>query len=706
MRRTNEPGRFARSRGNTLALAALVGLVGALIPATAWGESAATPTPEPGFTAVPDETMTSPETTSTSAPEPTPSALPVPTPTQTAGPAPQESAAADEATTVPDPTNPASYGGDTTEDEAQPGGYAGPEGFQATSLVGWKAGNIISDAKMFASGTMSTAQIQTFLNGKVPKCQSGYVCLKDYKQNTITKAATTWCPGTYQGAQAESAASIISKAAKACGVNEQVLLVMLQKEQGLVTHVWPSDWRYTIAMGYACPDNAACDTAYYGFQNQMYMAASQLKRYTMDSWFNWYPVGRTSNVRWHPNASCGSGPVFIENKATAALYYYTPYQPNAAALRAGYGEGDSCSAYGNRNFYNYFTDWFGSTGSTPTLPSSGLVKAGNDVYLLTRGGKYAVGPTVINEYTVAFGKPMAVSAVDIAGLETFGRATKFIRNADTGDVAFLGGTQKHQFRSCAQVAAFGSACNAETLLPPSDYNRFATGPVLTWFVRLAVGGEYHLIEDGVAYLLADSALARALNGGQMPYTVVLPSEGVAKYVGKVTSVRRDPRVTVEPAGSTRTYLPTWDGRLLYVPNWKLATEMGIVMSRRVSGVSSTELRGYTTQGELSFFVTCDGQRYVAAGGVLHRVTASAATGFATANVGTKLCKVAPIAAGTLNRVFIQGEGRNEVYVADGGKFRHVTSRARITQLNGGVWPSVLAVDPGLVDWLPKGALLR
>ena len=56
---------------------------------------------------------------------------------------------------------------------------------------------------------------------------------------------------------------------------------------------------------------------------------------------------------------------YIQNQATANLYYYTPYQPNAAALRAGYGEGDGCSAYGNRNFYQYFTDWFGSTQRDP-----------------------------------------------------------------------------------------------------------------------------------------------------------------------------------------------------------------------------------------------------------------------------------------------------------------------------------------------------
>nr|WP_240921422.1 hypothetical protein [Microbacterium excoecariae] len=91
------------------------------------------------------------------------------------------------------------------------------------------------------------------------------------------------------------------------------------------------------------------------------MAAYQLQRYTKDSYFSWYPVGRSSQVLWHPNSSCGSAAVTIKNDATAALYYYTPYQPNRAALNAGYGVGDSCSSYGNRNFYNYYTDWFGPT---------------------------------------------------------------------------------------------------------------------------------------------------------------------------------------------------------------------------------------------------------------------------------------------------------------------------------------------------------
>ncbi|MBW9111875.1 cell wall-binding repeat-containing protein [Microbacterium ureisolvens] len=234
----------------------------------------------------------------------------------------------------------------------------------AADLSKFQPGNIVSDVVFFHKDSMSEAQIQAFLEQKVPRCQSGYTCLRDWYDTSRTTGADAMC-GAYSGGVRERASRIIYKVAQACGINPQVILVMLQKEQGLVTHVWPSDWRYTIAMGQGCPDTAACDTRYYGFFNQVYGAAWQLKRYAnppgTSQYFTWYAPGKTWNVRWHPNAACGSGAVYIQNQATANLYYYTPYQPNAAALRAGYGEGDACSSYGNRNFYQYFTDWFGST---------------------------------------------------------------------------------------------------------------------------------------------------------------------------------------------------------------------------------------------------------------------------------------------------------------------------------------------------------
>lgn len=225
-------------------------------------------------------------------------------------------------------------------------------------------GEIISDATFYKSGAMSVGEIEAFISGKGAACvpgRDGSLCLKTFRQDTTSRAATTRCTSPYVGTGNESAAQIVAKVSSACGINPQVLLVMLQKEQGLLTASGTGLTlsRYQKAMGYACPDTAPCDAQYYGFQNQVYSAAAQLKGYALTP-NNWnHRAGVVNNVRFHPNATCGASAVFIKNQATASLYNYTPYQPNAAALAAGSGTGDSCSSYGNRNFYNYFKLWFG-----------------------------------------------------------------------------------------------------------------------------------------------------------------------------------------------------------------------------------------------------------------------------------------------------------------------------------------------------------
>lgn len=255
----------------------------------------------------------------------------------------------------------------------------------AAANVDFNPGYIISDEKFFDATTMDEGAIASFLHREGSRCSSN--CLKDYRQSTNTRPVDTYCNG-YQGASNETAARIIEKTARSCGINPQVLLVLLEKEQTLITHASPSSTRYTIATGYACPDTAACDTRYYGFHNQVYSAARQFKIYAEGRYFTYFAPGRTWNIRWHPEASCGSAPVFIENKATAALYYYTPYQPNAAALRAGPGgTGDACSAYGNRNFSRFFNQWFG----TPTVSTHGGIAS---VWLANGGAGGRIGGPV------------------------------------------------------------------------------------------------------------------------------------------------------------------------------------------------------------------------------------------------------------------------------------------------------------------------
>jgi hypothetical protein len=223
----------------------------------------------------------------------------------------------------------------------------------------FRAGNIISDATFFQSNALTADQVQAFLAGKEQHCTAanGQPCLKDFRASTPSLAATAYC-GAYGGQASESAAQIIRRVGEACGISQQVLIVLLEKEQGIVSSGAPTSRMYRSATGYGCPDTADCDTQYYGFFNQVYNAAHQFQRYTKTS-SNWRYKPGWNDIQWHPDTACGSGRVWIENQATANLYNYTPYQPNLAAVLNLYGTGDACSSYGNRNFWRIFTDWFG-----------------------------------------------------------------------------------------------------------------------------------------------------------------------------------------------------------------------------------------------------------------------------------------------------------------------------------------------------------
>jgi hypothetical protein len=243
----------------------------------------------------------------------------------------------------------------------------------AVSSTDWDPGYIISDSVFTNSNSMTVNQIQAFLNSRMPTCDNNgtkpyggttraaygtsrgspppYTCLKDYSQS------------------GRSAARIIYDAGKAHSINPQVILATLQKENSLITDDWPWPYQYRTAMGYGCPDTAPCDAEYFGFTNQVNKAAWQFRRYLENpSGYN-FSVG-TRFVRYSPNASCGGTNVFIRSAGTAALYNYTPYQPNSASINSYPGSGNTCSSYGNRNFWYTFNEWFGWSTRQPVYDAS------------------------------------------------------------------------------------------------------------------------------------------------------------------------------------------------------------------------------------------------------------------------------------------------------------------------------------------------
>ncbi|WP_223695096.1 hypothetical protein [Leifsonia poae] len=227
----------------------------------------------------------------------------------------------------------------------------------ASGTPAFDAGEIISDDSFFNPNAMTAADIQVFLDDRSCTPKDGVPCLARYRIDTPDVAASKDRCTALRGARDEPASSIIARVAQACTISPRVLLVLLQKEQSLLTA--PSASGYQKATGYACPDTAACDRKYFGFFNQVYRAAWQFREYTVHP-ADWrYRIG-ANRIQYHPDASCGSSTVRIVNQATANLYNYTPYQPNEETLTRPTGPAGSCSTFGNLNFSRLYTEWFGS----------------------------------------------------------------------------------------------------------------------------------------------------------------------------------------------------------------------------------------------------------------------------------------------------------------------------------------------------------
>ena len=242
----------------------------------------------------------------------------------------------------------------------------------AVALAGsdWVPGNIISDSLFYDANAMSQGEIQAFLNARIRSCATSdclnvlQYTVKPRERQSSSLTGQVICEPLPGGKM--SAAALIFAAQSSCGISAKVILVILQKEQSLITGSFaraPSQYALDRAMGMACPDRAPCAAYALGFGNQIYEGARQLKVYKAGR-FGRQPG--VQSIEFSPTPSCGASVINVQNYATAALYNYTPYQPNAAALTDLYGSGNDCSSYGNRNFWRDYTAWFGSTQGLPS----------------------------------------------------------------------------------------------------------------------------------------------------------------------------------------------------------------------------------------------------------------------------------------------------------------------------------------------------
>lgn len=341
-------------------------------------------------------------------------------------------------------------------------------------------GLIISDSVFYDFGTMTVSEIQRFLESKVPVCRAndgGPTCLRDYISDQLEKPGEDGKCAPMPAVPNIRASQMIYNIARACGINPKVLLVTLQKEQGLIQAANPTAYMYRAAMGYGCPDSdpAICGKVWTGLFNQLYKGAGQLQWYgDPRGSFTYLKVGRTANIRFHPNSSCGTKPVLIKSIATTALYYYTPYTPNDAALKNLYGTGDSCSAYGNRNFWRFFSDWFGSPIGGGFL----LKSETSPTYLIVDNNKYLISDPAMIEALKPLGPLGVISQDYLDSFATASTLSRLIKSA-TGQYWFFDEGKKFTITTCNQAATLGLDCVTAVQLTSSQLSALANGGALT-----------------------------------------------------------------------------------------------------------------------------------------------------------------------------------------------------------------------------------
>jgi len=571
-----------------------------------------------------------------------------------------------------------------------------PDPARAADARLFSPGNIVSDAVFYDGGALTADAVQAILLSKVPSCSSSYACLTTFRQNTPSLAASPGRCAAYDGRDAESAAAIIARVGQACGISQKVMIVLLQKEQGLVTNSRPGQSSFDHATGFGCPDTAACDPNVAGFFYQIYYAARQFKVYlTSPGSFN-YRAGAANNILFHPNRDCGASTVYIVNAATAGLYNYTPYQPNSAALGNMYGLGDGCSSYGNRNFFAYFSDWFGS----PTAGSS-LIRTSDspNIWLVSGASKYLIPDSSLLSSFSVLGQVAYVSQSVIDTYATMQNATNIIRAGD-GSIFFHDASIKLGISTCGLVVDYGGSCASAagyTQLTDYQVSQFSNGPPLTNLFGTTTGRRF-LISAGVKHEVLDdrSKVAAGISGD---YPIL--TDGAVARLPYGAPIARDSVFILNRQSGQYSLLA--GGAIHSVER---ATQAQYGIAQRISGVLDPEsISALPASSSFSGSVTTPGGQAVLSGGNSFRWPDG----------------VAPLAAGSptisqelLNTyspglasvgMFVKTESGSTVYLVGATDVRPISSWSTLVALAGTPSVAIVTLPDATVAQLARGPIL-
>ncbi len=233
-------------------------------------------------------------------------------------------------------------------------------------------GLLLSDYDLLNFNGMGLNEIQKFLEEKNSylanyKTTSSYGKEKSAAEIIYDAAVNNYDCSGVKLSETPTEEERAAKCKKIGTVNPKFLLVLLQKEQSLVESKNPKESQLDWATGYGCPDSWACNPYFKGFGKQINSAALQFRWYMLNpNSYNYKEGGTYTFKNRYGTIDKTEMEVTIENKATAALYNYTPHVYN-----------------GNYNFWVLWNKYFPSYG----YPNGTILKVNDDYWMIQDGIK-------------------------------------------------------------------------------------------------------------------------------------------------------------------------------------------------------------------------------------------------------------------------------------------------------------------------------
>jgi hypothetical protein len=227
---------------------------------------------------------------------------------------------------------------------------------------------IVSDSNMRDYDSMSVLEIQAFLEAQPGPLKS--LVTADYdKVITLSKTKNNVNTTPDKGEKPKTASRIIWEACRAWKISPKVMLVMLQKEQSLLTRTSLKSTTLARAIGAGCPGrlvdaahNPVATNKFPGFGNQMWNGARLLDGYGEGKNGSTIPL-------FYPGISRpiykidGMDHIHPGDLASYKLYVYNP----SIGAHKPYGDLSTQSPTGNANFWKIYNKHFGNPYANPRM---------------------------------------------------------------------------------------------------------------------------------------------------------------------------------------------------------------------------------------------------------------------------------------------------------------------------------------------------